>query len=160
MSTIESDYPGPGQGMALEMIIDLASKLYEQGNTLTVRWVPGHKGVIGNGCRHIFKRGSEDESLACGEQGGYGANKPILPQEESSRERQCALERPYHKAEPGEVGLEPTPPRFETEDQSGAPGRTKDSGQPLLPVTKRACTHRLFTEREVEVDGLRHALVV
>lgn len=47
MKRVETDSPGSGRDMAIE-IIDLASKLYEQENTLTVRWVPGHCGIIGN----------------------------------------------------------------------------------------------------------------
>ena len=46
MRRIQSDEPGPRQDMAAK-IIELASKLYEQGN-ITAKWVPGHKGVTGN----------------------------------------------------------------------------------------------------------------
>ena len=44
MDHTRSDAPGPGQDMAIE-IIELADVLYEQGNTLTVKWVPGLRGL-------------------------------------------------------------------------------------------------------------------
>lgn len=44
---IQSNAPGPGQDTAIETI-SLAEKPYEQGNTMTVRWVPEHRGITGN----------------------------------------------------------------------------------------------------------------
>ena len=48
MECIQCDPPGHGQGTAIE-IIGPANAPYEQGNTLTVEWVPRHGGIAG--CR-------------------------------------------------------------------------------------------------------------
>lgn len=37
-------------------IIELASEIYEKGNTPAARWVPGHNGVTGNEMADIFTR--------------------------------------------------------------------------------------------------------
>ena len=47
MERIRSDAPGPRQDMAIE-IIGLANTLYKQGNTLTIKWVPDHRGSVDN----------------------------------------------------------------------------------------------------------------
>ena len=38
-----SDAPGPGQEMAIQ-IIELAQHVVEQGNSITVKWTPAHRG--------------------------------------------------------------------------------------------------------------------
>lgn len=57
MARIESDAPGPGQDMASE-IIDRVSRIYEQDNTKTVRWVPSDRGVMGNEIANIYAKES------------------------------------------------------------------------------------------------------
>lgn len=47
MKRIRSDLPGPGRDVAIR-IIQLATSLYDQSDTLTIRWVPGNSGVEGN----------------------------------------------------------------------------------------------------------------
>ena len=49
------DAPGPEQDMASE-IIGRASIIYEQDKTLIVRWVPGHRGVMGNEIADIYAK--------------------------------------------------------------------------------------------------------
>ena len=41
------DAPGPGQEMAVR-VIELARRVVDQGNFITVRWTPAHRGVEGN----------------------------------------------------------------------------------------------------------------
>lgn len=47
MLRIHNDAPGPGQGLAIQ-IIHLASLLHRREDTVIVRWVPGHHGVEGD----------------------------------------------------------------------------------------------------------------
>lgn len=47
MLCIQNDTPGPRQASATQTI-QLADTLHGRGDTVTVRWVPGHKGVTGN----------------------------------------------------------------------------------------------------------------
>ena len=42
-----SDALGLGQEMAIQ-IIELAQRVVDQGNSITIRWTPAHKGVEGN----------------------------------------------------------------------------------------------------------------
>ena len=42
-----SDTPGPGQEMAIQ-IIELAQRIVDHGNSITIRWAPAHRGVEGN----------------------------------------------------------------------------------------------------------------
>ena len=44
---IVGDAPGPDQEMAIR-IIELAQRIVDQGNSITVRWTPAHMGVEGN----------------------------------------------------------------------------------------------------------------
>ena len=44
---IAGDAPGPGQEMAIR-IIELAQRVIDQGNSITVRWTPAHREVEGN----------------------------------------------------------------------------------------------------------------
>ena len=44
MRQIVKDAPGAGQ----EMAIELARRIIDQGNSITVRWTPAHRGVEGN----------------------------------------------------------------------------------------------------------------
>ena len=47
MRRMASDAPGPGQEMAIG-VIGLAQRLVDQGNTITLRWAPAHRGVERN----------------------------------------------------------------------------------------------------------------
>ena len=47
MRRIANDAPGPSQEMAIH-IIELARRIIDQGNTISVRWTPAHRGVDGN----------------------------------------------------------------------------------------------------------------
>ena len=47
MRRILNDRPGPGQQMAIRGIIG-AMKTYQQGASISISWVPGHTGVLGN----------------------------------------------------------------------------------------------------------------
>ena len=47
MKRARGDAPGPGQEMAVRAI-EIAERLVRQGNTVTIRWTPAHKGVEGN----------------------------------------------------------------------------------------------------------------
>ena len=44
---VTSDAPGLGQEIEIG-VIDLAQRLVDQGNRVTVRWTPAHRGVEGN----------------------------------------------------------------------------------------------------------------
>ena len=47
MIKIVGDAPGPGQEMAIR-IIELARRIIDQGNYITIRWTPAHRGLEGN----------------------------------------------------------------------------------------------------------------
>ena len=47
MRRMLDDRPGPGQPMAIRGIIG-AMKTYQQGASISISWVPGHAGVVGN----------------------------------------------------------------------------------------------------------------
>ena len=47
MRRIQDDRPGPGQQMAIRGVIG-ATKTYQRGANISISWVPGHAGVIGN----------------------------------------------------------------------------------------------------------------
>ena len=47
MMRIVSDAPGPGREMAIR-VIELAQRVVDQGNSITVRWALVHRGVEGN----------------------------------------------------------------------------------------------------------------
>ena len=63
MTRIESVARGAGQDMAIE-IIHLTSEIYEQGNTLTVRWVPGRRGVSGNEIAGVYAKEAAEEKTS------------------------------------------------------------------------------------------------
>lgn len=44
MRRIVCDAPGPGQEMAVR-IIEIAQRVVDQGNSITVKWTPAHRGV-------------------------------------------------------------------------------------------------------------------
>ena len=44
MVRVTSGAPGPGQEIAIQ-VIDLAQRLVDQGNSVTVRWTPAPRGV-------------------------------------------------------------------------------------------------------------------
>ena len=84
-SRIERDCPGPVQDMAIETL-GLAAKVYEQGNTLTVRWVPGHKGSSATRWpTHMQRRQRGGESWIWRARRIW-KSKSVLPQEQSGRE--------------------------------------------------------------------------
>ena len=47
MNRLLDDRPGPGQQMAIRGIIG-ATRAYQQGADISIHWVPGHAGVVGN----------------------------------------------------------------------------------------------------------------
>ena len=47
MTRVTGDGPGPGQSTAIR-IIDLAQRLVDRGNSITIKWTPAHRGVEGN----------------------------------------------------------------------------------------------------------------
>ena len=47
MRRMTGDSPGPGQDMAIRAI-EIAERLVQGGNTITMRWTPAHVGVEGN----------------------------------------------------------------------------------------------------------------
>ena len=47
MRRITGDAPGPGQEMATRAI-EIAERIVDQGNSITIRWTPAHRGVEGN----------------------------------------------------------------------------------------------------------------
>jgi ribonuclease HI len=56
----ETDADGPGQALARE-IIGWSNSIVARKNTITLRWVPGHKGVTGNEKADEYaKRGAHD----------------------------------------------------------------------------------------------------
>ena len=61
MTRIESDVP-----MANE-IVDLPSRMYGQGNTLTARWAPGHGGATGNEMADAYAKNAAEETAHDGE---------------------------------------------------------------------------------------------
>ena len=62
MKRIRADAPGPRQGMAIE-IIGLVSAQYERGNTLTIQWVPGHRGRLGNEAADAYVRDAAGQRI-------------------------------------------------------------------------------------------------
>ena len=59
MARIKGDRPGPRQATTTD-IIELASALYRKGNTVTVRWIPGHRGVGVNEVADTYARQAAD----------------------------------------------------------------------------------------------------
>jgi ribonuclease HI len=51
----QDDRPGPGQAFAITFL-KWAEKLYESGNTLCLRWVPGHKDIEGNEVADVWAK--------------------------------------------------------------------------------------------------------
>ena len=47
MRRLMGDAPGPGQDMAIRAI-EIANRITQRGNTITIRWTPAHVGVEGN----------------------------------------------------------------------------------------------------------------
>ena len=47
MRRVVNDAPGPGREMAIH-IIELARRIIDQGNSISIRWTPAHRGVEGN----------------------------------------------------------------------------------------------------------------
>ena len=47
MARVVNDAPGPGQEIALR-IISPAQEIFDHGNTITIRWAPAHRGVVGD----------------------------------------------------------------------------------------------------------------
>ena len=60
MTRVVSDGPGPGQEMAVR-VIELAKRIANQGNIITIRRTPAHRGVEGN--EKADQRAKEMESL-------------------------------------------------------------------------------------------------
>ena len=60
MSRSMSDAPGPGQAMAVR-IIEIAERLVAQGNSISIRWTPAHRGVEGN--KQADRRAKETVAL-------------------------------------------------------------------------------------------------
>ena len=60
MTRIQSDTPSPGQDMESEAI-ELASKIYAQGKTLTARWMPVHRKIIGDKMTDTFVKKRRQE---------------------------------------------------------------------------------------------------
>ena len=64
MARVTHDTPGPGQYMAIR-IIELAQRVIDQGNSITVRWTPAHREVEGNE-RAVRRQGHGIPSTAPG----------------------------------------------------------------------------------------------
>ena len=47
MRRIQDDRPGPGQAVAVRGIV-AATRAHRKGSTISIHWVPGHCGVVGN----------------------------------------------------------------------------------------------------------------
>ena len=69
MTRIQSDHPGPDQATAT--CIELASTPYRQGNTVTARWTPGHRGGDG---RRLSRQAAEVPACR-----GPNPRRPVNP---------------------------------------------------------------------------------
>ena len=74
MRRVQSDAPGPGQDIAME-IIDLSRAPRDQDNYATIRWVPGHRNVEGNELGNQFARAAESQRR----QASGGQYQPLFP---------------------------------------------------------------------------------
>lgn len=61
---MRDDHAGAGQDLAVE-VIEWARQLYDSGNTITIRWVPGYRGVESNDVADAYAR-SAAEAVAPG----------------------------------------------------------------------------------------------
>lgn len=77
--------------MAIE-IVDLVSKIYEQGDTLTARSVPGHREVMGSEIADTCSEGKDNRQP---ESEGDGTRQPGLSQKKSGRGSNQTVEEPY-----------------------------------------------------------------
>ena len=59
-------------------IIDLAQTIYDQGKTVTVRWLPGHRGVEGNELADQYARTAAESGIP-NREGRQAARRTSLP---------------------------------------------------------------------------------
>ena len=57
MRRVMGDAPGPGQDIAIRAI-EVAERLVQKGNTITIRWTPAHVGVEGNERADLAAKGA------------------------------------------------------------------------------------------------------
>lgn len=63
MLRIQNDAPGPEQLLASQTI-HTESALYNRGDTVTARWVPGHRGVTGYQTADLYAQWATEEPQA------------------------------------------------------------------------------------------------
>lgn len=94
MQRIVSDNPGPGQDMARE-IIEWATEL----NILAVRWVPGHKGMVGNETVDAYAKQAAMDKAPDRESKKLLNGSASPSSNEELRRRHKAMERPHLRFE-------------------------------------------------------------
>ena len=62
MKRLRGDAPGPGQGVT-RGTNELGHVLREQGNTISVRWVPGHRGIAGYELADMYARAAAESEF-------------------------------------------------------------------------------------------------
>ena len=62
MKRIQNDSPGPGQALARRGISVARAGIYSRGATVSIQWIPGHRGVTGNELADAYARNEAERT--------------------------------------------------------------------------------------------------
>lgn len=130
MQRVQGDFSGAAQEIALEAIA-WAEDLHRAGNTVTVRWVPGHRGVEDNEMADLYAR-STAEWLPRRRGGGYCKKKSLASlkmrtNEKATRAWREDIERRQGRGRPFQTPTRSPHPRVRAELGGAPKGWPRDS---------------------------------
>ena len=147
---IRSDSINPGQRFTIATI-ETCTRLMTRDSEVTVRWVPAHHGVFGNGKADEYaKAAAEGTEPDCAVPDEYRWDQPV-PHDKSGYRGPIPLDRSVDLGPRRAATRVQTPPREGRQARPPPPAARVDSR--TLPAAVGACGHRTIPQRQDSQDG-------